>query len=47
VGKLILEAPYTSTVDVAASVFPIVPVRLLMRYPFHSDRRIARVSGRC
>jgi uncharacterized protein len=44
VGKLILEAPYTSTVDVAASVFPIVPVRLLMRDPFQSDRRIARVS---
>jgi uncharacterized protein len=44
VGKLILEAPYTSTVDVAASMFPIVPVRLLMRDPFHSDRRIARVS---
>ena len=44
VGKLILEAPYTSTVDVAASLFPIVPVRLLMRDPFHSDRRIARVS---
>src|SRR5215467_7876631 len=44
VGKLILEAPYTSTVAVAAAMFPIVPVRLLMRDPFHSDRRIARVS---
>jgi hypothetical protein len=44
VGKLILEAPYTSTVDVAASLFPIVPVRLLMRDPFHSDRRIGRVT---
>jgi uncharacterized protein len=44
VGKLILEAPYTSTVDVAAAMFPIVPVRLLMRDPFHSDRRIARVN---
>src|SRR6201991_515492 len=43
VGKLILEAPYTSTVDVAASLFPFVPVRLLMRDPFHSDRRIADV----
>src|ERR1700761_3792626 len=45
VGKLILEAPYTSTVDVAASLFPIVPVRLLMRDPFHSDRRIAQVTA--
>src|SRR5678810_563002 len=44
VGKLILEAPYTSTVDVAASLFPIVPVSLLMRDPFHSDRRIGNVS---
>lgn len=44
VGKLILEAPYTSTVDVAASSFWFVPVRLLMRDPFHSDRRIGRVT---
>ena len=44
VGKLILEAPYTSTVDVAASLFRFVPVRLLMRDPFHSDERIARVA---
>ena len=42
VGKLILEAPYTSTVDVAASLLPIVPVGLLMRDQFHSDGRIAR-----
>ncbi len=43
-GKLILEAPYTSTVDVAALTFWFVPVRLLMRDPFHSDDRIARVT---
>ncbi|SFH88471.1 alpha/beta hydrolase [Bradyrhizobium sp. Gha] len=40
VGKLILEAPYTSTVDVAASLFRFVPIRLLMRDRFHSDERI-------
>ena len=45
VGKLILEAPYTSTVDVAASAFRFVPVRLLMRDHFHSDQRIARVTA--
>jgi fermentation-respiration switch protein FrsA (DUF1100 family) len=45
VGRLILEAPYTSTVDVAAALFPVVPVRLLMRDPFHSDRRIAHVTA--
>jgi hypothetical protein len=44
IGKLILEAPYTSTVDVAASLFWFVPVSLLMRDPFHSDRRIADVN---
>jgi fermentation-respiration switch protein FrsA (DUF1100 family) len=43
VGKLILEAPYTSTVDVAASLLRIVPVRLLMRDQFHSDRRMAAI----
>jgi fermentation-respiration switch protein FrsA (DUF1100 family) len=44
VGKLILEAPYTSTVDVAASLFRFIPIRLLMRDQFHSDVRIARVT---
>jgi fermentation-respiration switch protein FrsA (DUF1100 family) len=45
VGKLILESPYTSIVDVAASVFPIFPMRLVMRDPFRSDERIARVNA--
>ena len=34
VGRLILEAPYTSLVDVAASVFPLFPVGLVMKDPF-------------
>ena len=40
VGKLILEAPYTSTADVASSIwlFRAVPVRWLMRDQFRSDR---------
>ncbi len=45
VGKLILEAPYTSLADVAASAFPIFPVRLAMKDPFYSDQRIARVRA--
>ena len=45
VGKLILEAPYTSLADVAASLFPIFPVRLVMKDQFRSDERIARVSA--
>jgi fermentation-respiration switch protein FrsA (DUF1100 family) len=42
--KLILEAPYTSTVDVASSLLRIVPVGLLMRDKFRSDRRIGLVT---
>jgi fermentation-respiration switch protein FrsA (DUF1100 family) len=45
VGKLILEAPYTSVADVAASLFRIVPVRWLLRDQFRSDERIARVNA--
>ncbi|MFH1343078.1 MAG: alpha/beta hydrolase [Pseudomonadota bacterium] len=45
VGKVILEAPYASIAEVAASVFPIFPVRLVMRDPFHSDQRITRVKA--
>ncbi|MCP3405308.1 alpha/beta hydrolase [Bradyrhizobium sp. CCGB01] len=45
VGKLILEAPYTSIADVAAAHFWFAPVRLLIRDPFHSDERIARVTA--
>jgi fermentation-respiration switch protein FrsA (DUF1100 family) len=44
VGKLILEAPYTSTVDIAGAMLRIVPVSLLMRDQFHSDRRIAKIT---
>src|SRR6202171_4954759 len=45
VAKLILEAPYTSIVDVAASGFPFVPVRWFLRDRFHSDQRIARMTA--
>jgi uncharacterized protein len=45
VGKLILEAPYTSISDVAAAAFWYAPVRLLMRDQFHSDSRIGSVKA--
>jgi fermentation-respiration switch protein FrsA (DUF1100 family) len=45
VGRLILEAPYTSIADVAASAFPIFPVRLVLKDSFHSDQRIAQVRA--
>ena len=44
IAKLILEAPYTSTVDLAGSLLRFVPVRLLMLDQFRSDRRIKRVN---
>jgi fermentation-respiration switch protein FrsA (DUF1100 family) len=43
-ARLILEAPYTSTADVAASIFWFLPVRLVMRDQFRSDERIGRVT---
>lgn len=45
VVKLILEAPYTSIVDVAGSRFRLVPVRWLVRDQFRSDQRIAHVTA--
>lgn len=45
VGKLILEAPYTSITDLAAAVIPIMPLRWVMRDQFRSDERIARVTA--
>jgi uncharacterized protein len=45
IGKLILEGAFTSTADVAAVMFPFVPVRWLMLDQFRSDERIARVDA--
>jgi uncharacterized protein len=45
VGKLILEAPYTSIADVGAMAFRFAPMRWLIRDPFRSDERMARVTA--
>ena len=45
VAHLILDAPYTSTVDVAADLYWFLPVRLLMKDQFRSDRRIRQVTA--
>jgi fermentation-respiration switch protein FrsA (DUF1100 family) len=45
VGRIILEAPYTSIADVAAAVFWFAPVRWLIRDQFRSDQCIARVTA--
>ncbi len=42
---VILEAPFTSTVDIAAAIYPVFPVRLLMKDQFRSDERIGKVAA--
>jgi fermentation-respiration switch protein FrsA (DUF1100 family) len=45
VSRVILESPFTSTVDIAAAQYWFLPVRLLMKDQFRSDLRIARVTA--
>jgi uncharacterized protein len=45
VGCLVLEAPFTSAVDVGVQHYWFVPVRLLMTDQFQSDRRISKVTA--
>jgi uncharacterized protein len=45
VAKVILEAPFSSTADVAAAIFPFVPVRWLMHDQFRSDQRVDAVRA--
>jgi fermentation-respiration switch protein FrsA (DUF1100 family) len=43
-SALILEAPFTAALDIAAATYPWVPVSLLMRDPFLSRERIREVE---
>jgi fermentation-respiration switch protein FrsA (DUF1100 family) len=45
VGKLVLEAPFTSAVDIGAAAFPFLPVRWLLKDTFHSDERVGAVRA--
>ena len=45
VGGVVLEAPFTSAADVGAAAYWFLPVRLLMKDPFHSDARIGEVTA--
>jgi fermentation-respiration switch protein FrsA (DUF1100 family) len=45
IGKLILEAPYSSVADVAAAAFPFIPARWFIRDQFHSDQWISNVTA--
>jgi len=45
VAALVLDSPFSATVDVAAARYWMFPVRLLMRDQFRSDERIGKVSA--
>ncbi len=45
VGRVILEAPFTSAVAVAATHYWFMPVHLLMTDQFRSDARIGKVTA--
>jgi fermentation-respiration switch protein FrsA (DUF1100 family) len=45
VGRVVLEAPFTSAADVAARVYWYLPVRPLMKDPFRSDAVIGRIKA--
>jgi uncharacterized protein len=45
VGRLILEAPFTSASAVASLRYRYMPVRLLMKDQFDSDARISKVTA--
>ncbi len=45
VARIILESPFSSAVDIAASAYPFVPVRILMWDQFRSDERIGKIAA--
>lgn len=45
VGRIILEAPFTSALAVAERYYWYLPVRLLMKDQFRSDERIGKVKA--
>jgi fermentation-respiration switch protein FrsA (DUF1100 family) len=45
VGRVVLEAPFTSAADIAALHYPFLPVRWLMKDQFRSDARIGAVRA--
>ena len=45
IGALVLDSPYSSIADVAAANYWFVPVRTLLRDPFHNDLLIGSVTA--
>lgn len=44
-AALVLRSPFTSLIDAARVHYPLLPVQLLLRDRFRSDRRIGRVRS--
>src|SRR5262249_37076864 len=45
VARVVLESPFTSIADVASSIYWFLPVRWLIKDPYRSDLRIAKVTA--
>ena len=45
VGRIVLEAPFTSAADVGARHYRFVPVRLFMKDQFRSDLRASKLTA--
>lgn len=45
VARVLLQAPYTSIIDVAAAAYPFLPVWLLLKDRYRSDERVGRVNA--
>ena len=45
VAALVLDAPYTSIVDVGAAAYPFLPVRLVMRDRYDSASRVGNLKS--
>ena len=41
---LILETPFANLYEVATNYLPILPYRLLLRYPFRNDKAVQRIT---
>jgi fermentation-respiration switch protein FrsA (DUF1100 family) len=45
VARVLLQAPYTSIVEIAAAAYPFLPVRFLLKDSYRSDERVGGVSA--
>ncbi|HEY4862706.1 MAG TPA: alpha/beta hydrolase [Xanthobacteraceae bacterium] len=45
VARIVLQAPYTSIIEVGIAAYPFLPVRLLVKDSYRSDERVGRVTA--